>query len=103
VQGRCSGRRPRRLLALARAVTDKLGETTRALPADDPTRGDRHGARPQDLYPNWPLAELSYAAPLAQEVGGGVLQIDPSFRRSLRRCRHREPWYPLLARAAPIA
>jgi hypothetical protein len=92
-------------LRLLELVTDKLGETTRAALAADPDRAVivYGGALHNDLYPNWPLAELSYAAPLAQELGGHVLEIDlvvPEVVAGMPLVRH-EPWFPLLARAAP--
>ena len=56
-----------------------------------------------DLYPHWPLEELSYAQPLAAELGGGVVELDlvvPEIVAPMASIRY-EPWFPLLARAAP--
>jgi hypothetical protein len=92
-------------LRLLELVTDKLGEATRAALEADPDRAVivYGGALHNDLYPNWPLGELSYAAPLAQELGGRVLEIDlvvPEVVAGMPLVRH-EPWFPLLSRAAP--
>lgn len=61
------------------------------------------GALHNDLFPHWPLEELSYAQPLAAELGGGVLEIDlvvPEIVAPMQAIRY-EPWFPLLARSAP--
>jgi hypothetical protein len=90
-------------LRLLLLVTEKLGDATRALLAQN-----RHvivygGALHNDLYPNWPLEDLSYAKLLDEELGGGVLEIDlvvPEIVAPMTMVR-REPWFPLLGRAAP--
>lgn len=93
-------------LLLLEMITEKLGDTTRELLARDPERGVivYGGALHNDLYPEWPLGELSYAAPLAQDLGRGtVLELDlvvPEVVAPMRLVR-KEPWFPLLARAAP--
>jgi hypothetical protein len=91
-----------RLLEL---VTDKLGDAAREALAADPTRPVivYGGALHNDLYPRWLLDGLSYAAPLSRELGGGVLEIDlvvPEVVLGVHLVQT-EPWYPLLARAAP--
>jgi hypothetical protein len=61
------------------------------------------GALHNDLYPRWPLEELSYARPIADELDGGVLEIDlvvPEIVAPLPLVRA-EPWFPLLARVSP--
>jgi hypothetical protein len=94
-------------LLLLELITDKLGDTTRALLAQDPERGVivYGGALHNDLYPHWPLAELSYAAPLARDLGGhgAVLELDlvvPEVVAPMAMVRG-EPWFPLLSRSAP--
>ena len=92
-------------MRLLELITDKLGDTTRALLAQDPERAVivYGGALHNDLYPRWPLGELSYAAPLAAELGGHVLELDlvvPEVVAPMANVRL-EPWFPLLARAAP--
>ncbi|HUJ62430.1 MAG TPA: hypothetical protein VLX92_28200 [Kofleriaceae bacterium] len=93
-------------LLLLEIVTQKLHDTTRALLAADPDHAVivYGGALHNDLYPHWPLDELSYAKPLAQELGrGGVLEIDlvvPEVVAGMRMVRN-EPWFPLIARASP--
>jgi hypothetical protein len=93
-----------RLLVL---VTEKLHDTTRNLV--DLDRDDRAvivygGALHNDLYPRWPLEDISYAHTLRTELGGdGVLEIDlvvPEIVVHMNGIRH-EPWFPLLGRAAP--
>ena len=61
------------------------------------------GALHNDLYPRWPLDELSYAKPLAGELGGSVLEIDlvvPEVVADMALVRD-EPWFPLLGLASP--
>jgi hypothetical protein len=93
-------------LLLLEVVTQKLRETTEGLLAADPDHAVivYGGALHNDLYPRWPLEELSYAAPIARELGAGsVLEIDlvvPEIVAPLRMVRG-EPWFPLLARASP--
>lgn len=92
-------------LALLQLITDKLHETTRALVDASPDHAVivYGGALHNDLYPRWPLESLSYARPLAAELGGGVLEIDlvvPEVVASMSLVRD-EPWFPLLGRAAP--
>jgi hypothetical protein len=91
-------------LLLLELVTDKLAATTRALLAADPDHAVivYGGALHNDLYPRWPLDELSYARPLAQQ-GVRVLEIDlvvPEVVAHMPMVRD-EPWFPLLGRASP--
>jgi hypothetical protein len=91
---------------LLEVVTQKLHEATEILLAEDPDHAVivYGGALHNDLYPRWPLEELSYAAPLARKHGpGSVLEIDlivPEIVAPLPMVRD-EPWFPLLARASP--
>ena len=90
-------------LLLLELVTDKLAATTRALLAADPDRAVivYGGALHNDLYPRWPLGELSYAEPLARD-GIAVLEIDlvvPEIVAHMPMVRD-EPWFPLLGRAS---
>jgi len=91
-------------LLLLELVTDKLAATTRALIAQDPDHAVivYGGALHNDLYPRWPLGELSYAEPLARD-GVAVLEIDlvvPEVVAHMPMVRD-EPWFPLLGRASP--
>jgi hypothetical protein len=91
-------------LLLLEMVTDKLATTTRALLSADPDQAVivYGGALHNDLYPRWPLEELSYARPLAQD-GVRVLEIDlvvPEVVAHMPMVRD-EPWFPLLGRASP--
>jgi len=91
-------------LLLLELVTDKLAETTRKLVAADPDHAVivYGGALHNDLYPRWPLDELSYARPMAQD-GIRVLEIDlvvPEVVAHMPMIRD-EPWFPLLGRASP--
>ena len=92
------------VLLLLEMITDKLASTTRALIAADPDHAVivYGGALHNDLYPRWPLEELSYAQPLAKD-GVRVLEIDlvvPEVVPHMRMVRD-EPWFPLLRRASP--
>ncbi len=92
-------------LLLLELITDKLAETTRGLLAADRDTSVivYGGALHNDLYPRWPLDELSYAKPLAEEMGGHVLEIDlvvPEVVAPMQMIRS-EPWFPLLGRASP--
>jgi hypothetical protein len=92
-------------LLLLQLVTSKLAETTRGLLAGDQDRAVivYGGALHNDLYPRWPLEELSYAKPLAHDLDGKVLEIDlvvPEIVAPLPMIRA-EPWFPLLGRASP--
>jgi hypothetical protein len=95
-------------LLLLQLVTGKLTETTRALLSRPATgTGDSvivyGGALHNDLYPRWPLEELSYAKTLSTELGGKVLEIDlvvPEVVADMQMIRS-EPWFPLLGRASP--
>lgn len=92
-------------LLLLELITDKLHEATLALLAGDPDRAVivYGGALHNDLYPRWSLDELSYAKPLARELGGHVLEIDlvvPEVVAGMAMVRG-EPWFPLLGRASP--
>lgn len=91
-------------LLLLQLVTGKLAETTRAL-LGEPDRSVivYGGALHNDLYPRWPLDELSYAKSLSAELGGKVLEIDlvvPEVVAPMAMIRA-EPWFPLLGRASP--
>jgi hypothetical protein len=91
-------------LLLLEMITDKLAETTRRLVAADPDHAVivYGGALHNDLYPRWPLEQLSYARPMA-EAGVRVLEIDlvvPEVVAYMPMVRD-EPWFPLLGRASP--
>ena len=92
-------------LQLLEMITDKLGDSAREMLAEDPGRPVivYGGALHNDLYPRWPLEDLSYAAPLARELGGGVLELDlivPEVVANVALARS-EPWAPLLNLAGP--
>jgi hypothetical protein len=90
-------------LLLLELVTEKLAETTRSLLAKDRAVIVYGGALHNDLYPRWPLDTLSYAKPLAAQLGGRVLEIDlvvPEVVATMDMIRS-EPWFPLLGRASP--
>jgi hypothetical protein len=90
-------------LLLLEVITDKLAETTRLVLETDRAVIVYGGALHNDLYPHWPLEELSYAKPLARELGGHVLEIDlvvPEVVAPMPLIRT-EDWFPLLTRAAP--
>jgi hypothetical protein len=90
-------------LRLLLLVTEKLNASARALVAQGRDVIVYGGALHNDLYPTWPLADLSYAKPLDEQLGGGVLEIDlvvPEIVAPMAMVR-REPWFPLLGRAAP--
>jgi len=92
-------------LQLLEMVTDKLHDETRAVLAADPDSAVivYGGALHNDLYPRWPLEDLSYAQPLARELGGGVLELDlivPEVVQGLA-LGHSEAWTPLLHLASP--
>jgi hypothetical protein len=90
-------------LLLLELITDKLAETTRRLLANDRAVIVYGGALHNDLYPRWPLESLTYARPLAHELGGRVLEIDlvvPEVVAAMEMIRT-EPWFPLLGRASP--
>jgi hypothetical protein len=91
---------------LLEVITQKLHEEALALAEADPDHAVivYGGALHNDLYPRWPLEELSYALLLQRELGpGSVLEIDlvaPEIVAPLAMVRD-EPWFPLLGRAAP--
>jgi hypothetical protein len=91
-------------LRLLLLVTEKLGDAARALISQGRDVIVYGGALHNDLYPQWPLEELSYAKLLDDDLGGGaVLEIDlvvPEIVAPMAMVR-REPWFPLLGRAAP--
>lgn len=90
-------------LRLLLLVTEKLHDSTRALVRQGRTVIVYGGALHNDLYPRWPLEELSYAQSLAAELGGGVLELDlvvPEIVAPMAMVR-REDWFPLLGRASP--
>jgi len=90
-------------LRLLLLVTEKLGDSARAMVAQGRDVIVYGGALHNDLYPQWPLEDLSYAKQLDDELGGGVLEIDlvvPEIVAPMTMVR-REPWFPLLGLAAP--
>jgi hypothetical protein len=90
-------------LRLLLMITDTLGAASRALVADGRDVIVYGGALHNDLYPQWPLEELSYAKALDDQLGGGVLEIDlvvPEIVAPMPLVR-REPWFPLLGHASP--
>lgn len=90
-------------LRLLLLVTEKLNDTTRAMVHSGRDVIVYGGALHNDLYPQWPLEDLSYAQPLAAQLGGGVLEIDlvvPEIVAPMAMVR-RETWFPLLGRASP--
>lgn len=90
-------------LRLLELVTEKLGATARALIADDRAVIVYGGALHNDLYPRWPLEDLSYAHALAKELPGAIVELDlvvPEVVAPMAMVR-REHWFPLLGRAAP--
>jgi hypothetical protein len=90
-------------LLLLELVTEKLASVTRSLVTTKRAVIVYGGALHNDLYPRWPLEALSYARSLADELGGGVLEIDlvvPEIVAPLAMIRN-EPWFPLLGRAHP--
>jgi hypothetical protein len=89
-------------LRLLELVTEKLGVAARALVSDKAVIV-YGGALHNDLYPRWPLEDLSYAKGLQRDLGGGVVEIDlvvPEVVAPLPMVRL-EDWFPLLGRAAP--
>jgi hypothetical protein len=92
-------------LLLLEIITDKLLVTTKALVDADPDHAVivYGGALHNDLFPRWPMEELSYAKPLSKALHGGVLEIDlvvPEVVADMSLVRD-EPWFPLLGRASP--
>jgi hypothetical protein len=91
-------------LLLLEVVTEKLRDAAHAVLARDAGGVIVYGgALHNDLYPEWPFEELSYAAPLARDLGGHVVEIDlvaPEAVAAMKQVRG-ERWFPLLARAAP--
>ncbi|HSD90515.1 MAG TPA: hypothetical protein VLB44_23480 [Kofleriaceae bacterium] len=91
-------------LLLLELITSKLAEETRSVLADGASSVIVYGgALHNDLYPRWPLESLSYARPLADQLGGHVLEIDlvvPEVVAPMQMIRS-EPWFPLLGRASP--
>lgn len=90
-------------LLLLQLVTAKLAEVTRRLVAEGNGVIVYGGALHNDLYPRWPLEELSYARALSMQLGGKVLEIDlvvPEVVAPMAMIRN-EPWFPLLGRASP--
>ncbi|MDX2090495.1 MAG: hypothetical protein SFX73_21735 [Kofleriaceae bacterium] len=90
-------------LRLLELVTEKLQATTKALVDNERAVIVYGGALHNDLYPRWPLGALSYAEPLQQDLGGGVVEIDlivPEVVAPLAMIRN-EGWFPLLGRSAP--
>ncbi len=89
-------------LRLLELVTEKLGVAARALVSDKAVIV-YGGALHNDLYPRWPLEDLSYAKGLQKDLGGGVVEIDlvvPEVVAPMPMVRL-EDWFPLLGRAAP--
>ena len=90
-------------LRLLELVTEKLGSTARSLVSEDRAVIVYGGALHNDLYPRWPLEDLSYARNLSKDLGGGVVEIDlvvPEVVAPMPMVRL-EDWFPLLGRAAP--
>jgi hypothetical protein len=90
-------------LRLLQMVTEKLYEAAHALVEQGRDVIVYGGALHNDLYPHWPLEELSYAHALSKELGGDVLELDlvvPEIVAPMEAIRF-EPWFPLLARASP--
>ena len=90
-------------LLLLHMVTDKLAEVTTGLLANGNGVIVYGGALHNDLYPRWPLEQLSYAKTIARKLDGKVLEIDlvvPEVVAHMNMIRS-EPWFPLLGRASP--
>jgi len=88
-------------LRLLELVTDKLHDATEHLVRRGHAVIVYGGALHNDLYPRWPLEELSYAHSLAPEIS--VLELDlvvPEVVAPMKLL-WQEPWFPLLARASP--
>ncbi len=88
-------------LRLLELVTEKLHDTTERLLRAKRSVIVYGGALHNDLYPRWPLEELSYAHSLARDHE--VLELDlvvPEVVAPMTMIRQ-EPWFPLLARASP--
>lgn len=89
-------------LRLLELVTEKLGMVARALVSDRAVIV-YGGALHNDLFPRWPLEDLSYAKSLQRDIGGGVVELDlvvPEVVAPMPMVRI-EDWFPLLSRAAP--
>lgn len=89
-------------LRLLELITEKLGSAARALVSDKAVIV-YGGALHNDLYPRWPLADLSYAIGLQKDLGGGVIELDlvvPEVVAPMPMVRL-EDWFPLIGRAAP--
>ena len=90
-------------LRLLELVTEKLHSTARALVNDERAVIVYGGALHNDLYPRWPLADLSYAKGLSKDLGGGVVELDlvvPEVVAPMAMVRL-EDWFPLLGRSDP--
>jgi hypothetical protein len=90
-------------LRLLELVTEKLGTAARALVSDDRAVIVYGGALHNDLYPRWPLADLSYAQGLQKDLGGGVVELDlvvPEVVAPMPMVRL-DDWFPLIGRASP--
>jgi hypothetical protein len=91
-------------LRLLETITEKLHDVTRQLVFDGETVIVYGGALHNDLYPRWPLEDLSYAHGLRAELGGvGVLELDlvvPEIIANMSGVRQ-EPWFPLIGLASP--
>jgi hypothetical protein len=88
-------------LRLLELVTEKLHDATERLVRTGHPVIVYGGALHNDLYPRWPLEELSYAHALAREFS--VLELDlvvPEVVAPMKLL-WQEPWFPLLGRAAP--
>lgn len=89
-------------LRLLELITEKLGSAARALVSDKAVIV-YGGALHNDLYPRWPLADLSYAVGLQKDLGGGVIELDlvvPEVVAPMPMVRL-EDWFPLIGRSAP--
>jgi hypothetical protein len=89
-------------LRLLELITEKLGTTARSLVSDRAVIV-YGGALHNDLYPRWPLADLSYAKGLQKDLGGGVIELDlvvPEVVAPMPMVRL-EDWFPLIGRSSP--
>ena len=91
------------VVRLLELITTKLEATTLPLVANDRAVIVYGGALHNDLYPRWQLDSLSYAVPLQEALGGGVVEIDlvvPEIIAPMAMVRG-EAWFPLIGQSAP--
>lgn len=91
------------MFRLLELITTKLEATTLPLVERDRAVIVYGGALHNDLYPRWQLESLSYAVPLDQALGGGVVEIDlvvPEIIAPMAMVRS-EAWFPLIGQSAP--